>query len=124
MFNTTRRWLNESALAVLYRLIGVVLTLGFSVQAADYVGTDQCIDCHQAEHQQWQGSHHDMAMRHMDDDAVLGNFDNVSFEFDGKQNRFYRKGEQYWVNIEGPDGKFHDYQISYTFGFGPQVWHT
>lgn len=84
-----------------------------------YVGTPECIDCHQQEYEQWQGSHHDMAMSHMSDEAVLGDFDDVKFEFDGKENRFYRKGDQYWVNIEGPDGKFHDYHIEYTFGFEP-----
>ena len=30
-----------------------------------------------------------------------------------------KKDEQYWVNIEGPDGQFHDYQIKYTFGYQP-----
>ncbi|RKF13722.1 deca-heme c-type cytochrome [Alginatibacterium sediminis] len=91
----------------------------FPTSTYAYVGSEQCIECHATEYEQWQGSHHDMSMRHMDDDAVLGDFDDVSFEFYGKTNRFFRKGEQYWVNIEGPDGEFADYQISYTFGWKP-----
>ncbi|WP_284070383.1 multiheme c-type cytochrome, partial [Vibrio crassostreae] len=37
----------------------------------------------------------------------------------GKPNRFFRKGDEFWVNIEGPDGQFKDYKISYTFAFEP-----
>jgi predicted CXXCH cytochrome family protein len=86
---------------------------------AEFVGSEQCIDCHKVQYQAWQGSHHDMAMKHAKPDSVSGDFDNVTVVFKGKNNRFFQKDDQYWVNIEGPDGKFHDYQIKYTFGFEP-----
>ena len=70
-----------------------------------YVGSEACIDCHKKETEAWQGSHHDMAMRHADAESVLGDFDDHTFTFEGKPNRFYRKGEEYWVNIQGPDGE-------------------
>ncbi len=94
-------------------------TTGHTVHAADFVGSQQCSSCHQDQYQAWQGSHHDMSMRHAKPDAVLGDFDNASLTFEGKDNRFFKKAEQYWVNIEGPDGLFHDYKISYTFGYTP-----
>lgn len=84
-----------------------------------YVGSEACIDCHKKETEAWQGSHHDMAMRHADAESVLGDFDDHTFTFKGKPNRFYRKGEEYWVNIQGPDGEWHDYKISYTFAWEP-----
>lgn len=84
-----------------------------------YVGSEACIDCHKKETEAWQGSHHDMAMRHADAESVLGDFDDHTFTFEGKPNRFYRKGEEYWVNIQGPDGEWHDYKISYTFAWEP-----
>lgn len=95
--------------------------VGFSsnVIAADFVGNESCVNCHKEEVEAWIGSDHDMAMKHADKDSVFGDFNDVSFEFEGKTNRFFRKGKEYWVNIEGPDGKFQDYQISYTFGFEP-----
>ncbi|WP_045407595.1 multiheme c-type cytochrome [Vibrio jasicida] len=84
-----------------------------------YVGSEACIDCHKKETEAWQGSHHDMAMRHADAESVLGDFDDHTFTFEGKPNRFYRKGSEYWVNIQGPDGEWHDYKISYTFAWEP-----
>lgn len=101
--------------------VGLLLSLSsyVSAQPANYVGSEACIDCHADQVEAWQGSHHDMAMKHADQDSVLGDFDNASVDHKGKQNRFFRKGAEYWVNIEGPDGGFHDYKISYTFAFEP-----
>ncbi|MGF1759854.1 tetratricopeptide repeat protein [Photobacterium sagamiensis] len=86
---------------------------------ASFVGTDACIDCHQNEYIEWQDSDHDMAMRHADEESVLGNFNDASLESKGQTNRFFKKGDEYWVNIQDADGEFKDYKISYTFGFKP-----
>ena len=101
--------------------VGLLLSLSsyVSAQPANYVGSEACIDCHADQVEAWQGSHHDMAMKHADQESVLGDFDDVSVDHKGKQNRFFRKGAEYWVNTEGPDGQFHDYKISYTFAFEP-----
>ncbi|NOH83664.1 tetratricopeptide repeat protein [Vibrio sp. 03-59-1] len=86
---------------------------------ATYVGSEACIDCHSAEVEAWQGSHHDMAMKHATEESVLGDFNDQTVTHDKKPNRFFRKGDEFWVNIEGPDGQFKDYKISYTFAFEP-----
>lgn len=99
-----------------------MLSLLFSQQsfAEDgYVGTEQCIDCHKEQYNSWKGSDHDMSMRHASPESVLGNFDNQTVMFEGKENKFFKKGDEYWVNIEGPDGQFHDYRIKYTFAYKP-----
>ena len=41
-------------------LLGQPLLAG---QATDYVGSETCRACHQAEYSAWQGSHHDLAMQ-------------------------------------------------------------
>ena len=56
-----------------------------------------------------------MSMKHADEESVSADFNNARLG----ENRFYKKVDQYWVNIKGPDGKFNDYQIKYTFGFEP-----
>ncbi|MEZ9721041.1 tetratricopeptide repeat protein [Vibrio splendidus] len=86
---------------------------------ATYVGSEACVDCHSAEVEAWQGSHHDMAMKHATDESVLGDFNDQTVTHKGKPNRFFRKGDDFWVNIEGPNGQFKDYKISYTFAFEP-----
>jgi len=90
-----------------------------TTNAEEFVGSQQCQNCHQTQFSAWQGSHHDMAMKHADKQSVLGDFNNVSFKDVERVNKFYKKKDQFLVNIKGPDGKFHDYQIKYTFGFEP-----
>ncbi|WP_334551922.1 multiheme c-type cytochrome [Vibrio scophthalmi] len=89
------------------------------LHAASFVGKEQCVDCHLEQTQAWQGSHHDMAMRHAKPDAVLGDFNDVTMMHNGKAHRFYQKGDEYWVTLEGPKGEMQDHQILYTFGFEP-----
>ncbi|MFT5579215.1 MAG: tetratricopeptide (TPR) repeat protein [Paraglaciecola psychrophila] len=103
------------------RVLWVLLMASCAGQlsAADYVGAAQCASCHQSETEAWQGSHHDMAMRHATAEAVRGDFNNASVVLDGRSSRFFMKADQYWVNIAGPEGVFKDYQITYTFGVEP-----
>ncbi|MFM2626931.1 multiheme c-type cytochrome [Vibrio chagasii] len=110
---------SEQALPVSDKATKAVSKSKESGSSATYIGSEACIDCHSAEVEAWQGSHHDMAMKHGKDDSVLGDFDNQTITHQGKPNRFYRKGDEFWVNIEGPDGQFKDYKISYTFAFEP-----
>lgn len=68
-----------------------------------------------------------MSMKHADSESVLGNFNNATLAAEAKsavkQNTFFKKGAdstpEFWVNIQGEDGQFHDYQIKYTFGYEP-----
>ncbi|MCL1096157.1 multiheme c-type cytochrome [Shewanella kaireitica] len=86
--------------------------------ATEFVGSFKCQQCHQTEFEDWTGSDHDMAMKHATPSSVAADFD-TSFSFLGKQNRFFRKGDEYWVNIEDSSGQFNDFRISYTFGIDP-----
>ncbi|OLQ84355.1 deca-heme c-type cytochrome [Vibrio ponticus] len=88
-------------------------------QANQYVGSEVCRDCHQEQAEAWQGSHHDMAMKHADPLSVRGDFADATVKFKNQDNRFFMRGDEYWVNIQGPDGQYRDYQILYTFGWEP-----
>ncbi|MDO6541629.1 multiheme c-type cytochrome [Photobacterium sanguinicancri] len=112
-------WLCFLSLAVLLNAPLLAQEANIESTQAQFVGSDACVDCHTEEAAAWQGSHHDMAMRHADSESVLGDFDDRSVIHLGESNRFFRKGDAYWVNIQGPDGKWHDYKISYTFGWTP-----
>ncbi len=53
------------------------------------------------------------------EEAILGDFNDTTFTWQGVTTRFFRQGEKFMVNTEGPDGKLHDYEIKYTFGIDP-----
>jgi len=58
-------------------------------------------------------------MKIADSTSILADFNNVSFTNKTIKSRFFRKGNDYFVNTQGKDGKYHDYKIEYTFGFTP-----
>ena len=101
----------------------LLLSLFISALPADnnasYVGDKSCIECHSREVHEWKGSHHDMAMKKPTEHTVVGNFDNATFELHGVKSTFYKKGEKFFIRTDGEDGKLHDYEIAYTFGFYP-----
>ncbi len=86
---------------------------------AKYVDNGLCLGCHQEEGRQWQESHHAMAMAAADARTVRGDFENRSVTLRGVTSRFFRRGDRFLVNTEGPDGKFADFEIKYTFGVDP-----
>ena len=91
---------------------------GFAV-AEGYVGAEVCSTCHEQEHNLWQGSHHDWAMKPATADFVLGDFDNAGFEHYGDQSRFFRQDEKFLVETDNAEGKPETFEILYTFGFYP-----
>lgn len=84
-----------------------------------YVGNISCVSCHKTEHDQWSTSHHFMAMQPANDLTVLGDFNNVIFVADGVTSRFFKKNNKFYINTEGEDGKYQDFEIKFTFGFKP-----
>lgn len=68
---------------------------------------------------QWHGSHHDRAMELPSEESMLGDFDDSSFTRFGVTSSFFRRDGKYFVNTEGPDGEFQDFEIKYTFGVEP-----
>ncbi len=84
-----------------------------------FVDSQLCADCHQVQHQQWLGSHHDLAMQVASADTVLGDFEGSSFTHFGVTTRFYEQNGRFYVNTEGPDGKLADFAIKFTCGVDP-----
>jgi len=90
-----------------------------TIPDAQFLGDNTCKACHPNPFKDWEGSHHDKAMQTVSDASILADFNNVSFKSQGITSRFFKKGMDYFVNTEGPDGKYHDYKIEYTFGVTP-----
>ncbi|MCW3089926.1 MAG: hypothetical protein JWP81_995 [Ferruginibacter sp.] len=90
-----------------------------SPETNSYVGDRQCKSCHANEYRDWQQSDHFKAIQKADDSSVLGNFNDITFNADGISSHFFKKNGKFIVNTEGDDGKKHDYEIKYAFGFFP-----
>jgi tetratricopeptide (TPR) repeat protein len=86
---------------------------------ARYVGTSACISCHEEQHENWLGSHHDLAMQRASAETVLGDFGGVQAKYYEETVRFLRDGEGYVVEALGVDGERARFPVLYTFGVEP-----
>lgn len=86
---------------------------------ARYVGGAACAQCHADEARLWAQSDHAHAMLVAGDSTVLGDFRDRTVWDSRLTAHFFRRGSEFWVNTEGPDGQPHDYRVAYTFGWRP-----
>ena len=100
-------------------ILSLLLVEEVSAANGAYIGRAVCTGCHELQTALWSGSHHDLAMQVAAPDTVLGDFNNSRFEHYGVVSTFHRKGDEFWVKTEGPDGELQNYRIRYTFGIEP-----
>jgi Flp pilus assembly protein TadD len=86
---------------------------------AEYVGRAACADCHAREVTLWEGSDHDRAMDLATPEFVLGDFDNTELTHHGVVSRMSRRGDEFFVETEGPDGQRAEFRVKYVFGYRP-----
>ena len=86
---------------------------------ATYVGRQSCVQCHEQQAKQWNGSHHDLAMDVATSETVLARFNNQELQHHGVSSRMFQKDGKYFVRTDGPDGKLADFEVKYVFGVTP-----
>lgn len=113
------RWLG--LLLMLLPLLALAAPAAPQPQLADgYVEQARCGACHAGAAEAWAGSHHSWSLREATAGNVLGDFADVEYRDEaGVAMRFFRRGERFFVNAEGEDGRRADFAIAYTFGFEP-----
>ncbi|MBL7850932.1 MAG: tetratricopeptide repeat protein [Cyclobacteriaceae bacterium] len=84
-----------------------------------FAGSASCQSCHTKQFQDWQQSDHFLAMQEAADSTVRGDFNNRTLVADGVTSRFFKRDGKYFINTQGDDGKNHDYEVRYTFGYFP-----
>jgi predicted CXXCH cytochrome family protein len=84
-----------------------------------FVGSASCANCHSTQFVSWQRSQHAVAMQDATPGAVLGRFDSTRVTMDSVTSLFFQRGDRYFVNTEGTDGRTRDFEIAYTFGVHP-----
>ena len=109
------------AIALLFSAIYLLESLSQATaeEQAAYVGSVECLGCHQKEGEAWRASHHALAWALPDRETVLGDFDNAVFEHRGRRHRFYRDGDTNIIETDGPDGEITAYPVVGVAGIEP-----
>ena len=113
------------ALVLLFPALLLIKLSFFEPREADayaqpqFVGAQNCKECHLNAYNDWKGSHHDRAMDLASDSTVLGDFADRTLQAQGHTYRMYRKDGKFFVYSDGEDGQMHDFEVKYVFGYTP-----
>ena len=66
---------------------------------------ENCQSCHQSQWQNWNNSHHQKSMQQASDQSVLGQFNDIELSINNEVVKFYKKDDDYWVNLDNQDYK-------------------
>ena len=82
-------------------------------QSAQFIGSDQCATCHAAEFQNWQNSHHALAIQEATEDTFL-----APLPSSAQGAQFKQTDDGIWVTLqEGEEAT--SWRITHTFGVFP-----
>jgi predicted CXXCH cytochrome family protein len=84
-----------------------------------YVGTSACVDCHEEAAAAWEGSHHAKAWTPTLPENVKAPFQGETFSHNGITSRFYRDGDTFMIDTDGPDGAITSYPVHSVVGIEP-----
>src|SRR5688572_28680448 len=79
-------------------------TSSSTVSLADYVCAAACRECHAAEYDAWETSHHSRAMQVVETGRVLGDFDDARFTYRSIASTFSRRDGKFLVRTDAADG--------------------
>jgi hypothetical protein len=80
-----------------------VTDMPIAVQEDGYVSSQTCLACHPHEHSTWYASYHRTMTQLASPQTVLGEFDDVHLELDGKDYFLTRDGDRYLVDMDFPE---------------------
>ena len=116
---TMMKLLCASAFAVVMLLFGLEQATAQEVAPPGYIGSVACADCHVEAMEAWQSSDHAKAWTKTNPENVLGDFDDATFTLKGITSRFYRDGETYMIETDGPTGRMLSYPVHSVAGIQP-----
>ena len=85
----------------------------------NFVGSERCAQCHEAETKQWKQSHHAKSMMLPSAESVLGDFNNKEVTFNDVTTRFTQNEQGYYINTQNEEKKQQTYKVEFTFGYTP-----
>ncbi|WP_171234228.1 cytochrome c3 family protein [Ruegeria sp. HKCCA6837] len=99
--------------------LSICLMLASEAQAQNYVGSEQCADCHQAEAAAWASSHHALAWTDVEHGALVADFDGTRFDLDGMTVAFAEDAGRYSARVTEKDGVTKGYDVHSVVGIEP-----
>ena len=116
----SRAWrLVWSAVLSIVTIASATIAFADALAVPEYVGSARCADCHKDAYETWNKSHHALAWTAPTAGHVLGDFNQSSFTHKGVTTRFFREGEEFIIETDGPDRELTKYPVAGVAGVAP-----
>ncbi|HEX6737114.1 MAG TPA: cytochrome c3 family protein [Vicinamibacteria bacterium] len=92
------------------------LTAPADFEHTAYTQSATCLRCHPARHASWQRTFHRTMTQPAGPAAVVGDFGDARYTFDGVESRFQRQGDRYFIETLGPGGQPGRFEVAMTVG--------
>ena len=114
----------QDAYRLIIKILNIVLILCIvmiqgNAFGAEFLGSEACSDCHEPQYRQWQTSDHSKALGLPNVSTVIADFDNQTFEHNGKSIRFSKDDKTYKISLPNENGKVEDYKVDFVIGHYP-----
>jgi predicted CXXCH cytochrome family protein len=117
----------RSIVVTLVLLIGVAMAVyalrssytGTRQGKADenYIASENCLACHSDHYASWRRTHHGRMTQNISPQTVQGDFEkNNSYEYAGVKAKMERRGNEFFMSFQYPDGKSETNKIERTVG--------
>lgn len=104
------------ALASVLASINDELKKPLDLNSTEYVKSDTCIRCHPTRYQSWQQTYHRTMTQTSSSKSVLGDFSDVTYNYNGINSRFYQKDGKYFIYTINDNGSYQSFEIVRTVG--------
>ena len=83
----------------------------------NYIKSENCLTCHEQKYKSWEHTYHSKMTQEATPAAVTGDFEkNNTFEYLGVKTKMERRGNEFFMNFDYPDGKKESDKIYRTVG--------
>lgn len=82
----------------------------------DYARSRSCQSCHPDHYASWHRTFHRTMTQAATPEAVLGDFDDTRYTYQGVTSRFTREGDRFFIETAAADGRRHRFEIAMTVG--------
>ena len=102
----------------MFRLLSVFIwwfLFSFTAWASSYVGSEACRKCHPKIYRGWRSTLHPYMLQRISLETLRAPWEDTVLSFGKKKIRLYRKGTEFWVEIERL-GRREAYRVDYVLG--------
>lgn len=86
------------------------------ITQVDYAQSTTCVNCHPVRYETWRRTYHRTMTQLAGPEAVVGDFGDASYTYQGITSRFFRRGDDFFIETLNTQGEMETFPVVMTVG--------